>query len=419
MEELNIGIVGLGHRGLGLLKTLLLVNKAKIVAVCDAYADRVEQALSIIKEECGEEAKGYTDYSQMLKDENVKAVVIASSWDEHIRMAIQSMKAGKITACEVGGAYDVEECWELVRAYEETQSPLMFLENCCFDSFELLSTTLARVGLLGQVVHCHGAYSHDLRDEILSGNVNRHYRLKNYMKRNCENYPTHEIGPIAKLLDITRGNKFTKLVSYASKSVGLEEFTTDERNPDKSLIGTRFAQGDIVTTMIQCANGETVTLTLDTTLPKYYSREFTVRGTKGLCNQETNMVLLESKVNMHEFFYTQQTIEKYLNNAKEFDNYMPDLWKNISEEEKDAGHGGMDYLMLKTFVNAVLNGEEMPIDVYDMATWSSITALSEQSIVLGGASVAVPDFTRGKWIKRERRDVTKLVDKVLEDKTSE
>lgn len=131
------------------------------------------------------------------------------------------------------------------------------------------------------------------------------------------------------------------------------------------------------------------------------------------------MVLLESKVNMHEFFYTQQTIEKYLNNAKEFDNYMPDLWKNISEEEKDAGHGGMDYLMLKTFVNAVLNGEEMPIDVYDMATWSSITALSEQSIVLGGASVAVPDFTRGKWIKRERRDVTKLVDKVLEDKTSE
>lgn len=419
MEELNIGIVGLGHRGLGLLKTLLLVNKAKIVAVSDAYADRVEQALSIIKEECGEEAKGYTDYSQMLKDENVKAVVIASSWDEHIRMAIQSMKAGKITACEVGGAYDVEECWELVRAYEETKSPLMFLENCCFDSFELLSTTLARVGLLGQVVHCHGAYSHDLRDEILGGNVNRHYRLKNYMKRNCENYPTHEIGPIAKLLDITRGNKFTKLVSYASKSVGLEEFTTDERNPDKSLIGTRFAQGDIVTTMIQCANGETVTLTLDTTLPKYYSREFTVRGTKGLCNQETNMVLLESKVNMHEFFYTQQTIEKYLNNAKEFDNYMPDLWKNISEEEKDAGHGGMDYLMLKTFVNAVLNGEEMPIDVYDMATWSSITALSEQSIVLGGASIAVPDFTRGKWIKRERRDVTKLVDKVLEDKTSE
>jgi predicted dehydrogenase len=419
MEKLQIGIVGLGQRGYGLLKTLLLVKKVEIVAVCDSYADRVEQALATVKEKSGKEAKGYSDYTEMLGDEKVKAVVVATSWDEHIRMAIQSMRAGKITACEVGGAYDIEECWELVRAYEETKSPLMFLENCCFDSFELLSTTLARVGLLGQVVHCHGAYSHDLRDEVLGGNVNRHYRLQNYKKRNCENYPTHEIGPIAKLLDITRGNKFTKLVSYSSKAVGLEEFTTDERNPDKSLIGMKFAQGDIVTTMIECANGETITLTLDTTLPKYYSREFTVRGTKGLCMQEANMVLIDPKNNMHEYWSPELVLGKYLNNAREYEEYMPDLWKNISDEEREAGHGGMDYLMMKTFVNAALNGEEMPIDVYDMATWSSITALSEQSIMLGGASVVVPDFTRGNWIKRESKDVTKLVDKVLEEKAAE
>lgn len=280
----------------------------------------------------------------MLEDESVEAVLIVSSWDEHIRMAIQSMRAGKITACEVGGAYDVEECWELVRTYEETKTPIMFLENCCFDKFELLSTTLVRLGMLGEVVHCHGAYSHDLRDEICGGIVNRHYRLDNYKKRNCENYPTHEIGPIAKLLDINRGNKFTTLVSYSSKAVGLEEFTKDERNSDKSLIGTKFAQGDIVTTMIKCANGETVTLMLDTTLPKYYSREFTVRGTKGLCMQETNMILLEEKDDMHEFWEPASTIEKHLNNAKEYADYLPGLWKNITQEEQEAGHGGMDYV---------------------------------------------------------------------------
>lgn len=406
-KKLKLSIVGLGARGSTLLNTLMHVKKAEIVAVCDAYADRVDKAIQRVEEERNVTPAGYTDFTKLLEDERVEAVLIASSWDEHIRMAIQSMRAGKITACEVGGAYDVEECWELVRAYEETKTPIMFLENCCFDKFELLSTTLARSGMLGEVVHCHGAYSHDLRDEICGGIVNRHYRLDNYKKRNCENYPTHEVGPIAKLLDINRGNKFTTLVSYSSKAVGLEEFLKDERNPDKSLIGTKFAQGDIVTTMIKCADGATVTLMLDTTLPKYYSREFTVRGTKGLCMQETNMVLLEGKDDMHEFWEPERIIEKYLNNAKDYEEYMPALWKNITQEEKDAGHGGMDYLMLKTFVDAALSGEEMPIDVYDMATWSSIVALTDQSIALG-SPVAVPDFTRGKWIKRPRKDVTEL-----------
>ncbi|MBQ5926318.1 MAG: Gfo/Idh/MocA family oxidoreductase, partial [Clostridia bacterium] len=265
MKKLKIGIVGLGQRGSGLLRTLLLFENVEIVALCDVYEDRIQWCVDKILEKGGKEPARYTVYERMLEDKEVEAVIVATSWDEHIRMAIQSMRAGKITASEVGGAYDVEECWELVRAYEETKSPFMFLENCCYDKFELLSTALARQGKLGVIVHCHGAYAHDLRDEILGGYVNRHYRLDNYKKRNCENYPTHEVGPIAKLLDINRGNKFTTLVSYSSKAVGLKEFTTDERNPDKSLIGTEFAQGDIVTTMIKCANGETVTLTLDTT----------------------------------------------------------------------------------------------------------------------------------------------------------
>ena len=43
----------------------------------------------------------------------------------------------------------------------------------------------------------------------------------------------------------------------------------------------------------------------------------------------------------------------------------------------------------------------MPIDVYDMAAWMSITCLSEDSIAMGSSPVAIPDFTSGKWIKRK------------------
>ena len=63
------------------------------------------------------EPKSYADYHDLLADENVEAVIIASSWDEHTRMAVASMKAGKYTAVEVAGAYDLEDSWQLVRTY--------------------------------------------------------------------------------------------------------------------------------------------------------------------------------------------------------------------------------------------------------------------------------------------------------------
>ena len=261
---------------------------------------------------------------------------------------------------------------------------------------------------MGEIVHCHGAYSHDLRDEVLGGYVNRHYRLDNYKKRNCENYPTHELGPIAKLLDINRGNRMISLVSVASKSAGLEAFSQTEKNPDASLRGVKFAQGDIVNTIITCANGETISLKLDTTLPKYYSREFTVRGTKGLCNQEANMVMLEDESNFHEFFEPEKTLERQLNSAQKYNSYLPSAWRDITAEEKALGHGGMDYFMLKEFFNCIEEKREFPIDVYDAASWMCITALSEQSVATGGTVRFIPDFTRGKWIKRPRKDVISL-----------
>ena len=408
MDKVKMGVVGLGRRGYALLETVLECEEAKITAVCDVYEDRRDEASKYIKEKSGTEPKLYEEYKQLICDPDVDAVLITSSWEYHVRIATECMKHGKIAALEVGGAYDVEDCWQLVRAYEETGTPIMLLENCCFDRFELLSESLARAGKLGEVVNCHGAYAHDLRDQILGGYVNRHYRLENYRRRNCENYPTHELGPIAKILDINRGNQFVSLVSVASRAAGLEEYAQSDKNPDPSLIGVKFMQGDIVNTIITCANGETITLRLDTTLPRYYSREFTVHGTKGLTVQESNMVFLEETNNPHEFFEPEKTVGKYLNNAEQYSDYLPDEWRNISDAEKELGHGGMDYLMFKAFFKAVLNGDEMPVDVYDAAAWMSVTALSAASVAAGGMVQFFPDFTRGKWVTRKPRPVTDL-----------
>ena len=395
MKVLRIGFVGLGQRGSGMLRTFLGFPNVDVVAVCDVYEDRINEASQFIKEKRNHEPKKYQDFNKMLLDKNIDAMYIASSWEEHIEQAIKCMEHHIPVAMEVGGAYSLKDCWRMVDAYEATKTPIMMMENCCYDKFETLLFNLNKDNKFGEIVHCHGAYSHDLRKEISEGNIIRHYRLRNYIARNCENYPTHELGPLAKLLNINAGNRFLSIVSVSSKARGLEEYIKEGKCPDKSLNDIKFAQGDIVSTIITCENGETITLTLDTTLPGYYSRQLEVKGTKGCANQEANMVLFDEDEEV--FWNPYETIKKHGGNADELKEYLPKYWRDITPEQINLGHGGMDYYMVGTFVDALLNNKPMPIDVYDAAAWYAITPLSEKSIKNGGRPYKIPDFTRGKY----------------------
>ena len=403
MNKLKVGFIGLGHRGVGLMRNVLRnFEDVDVTAVCDSYEDRSVDAAEKVRQERGTAAAAYTDYRLLLQDPNVDIVIISASWEAHIPLAVAAMRAGKITAVEVGGAYSVDDCWQLVRTWEETQVPFMFLENCCFGERELLATSLVRRGKLGEVVYCHGAYGHDLRDEICGGKKNRHYRLRNYLDRNCDNYPTHNLGPIARLLNINRGNRMLRLVSMGSKSRGLEAYVRGKEEYD-FLQDRKFAQADVVTTMITCADGSLITLKLDTTLPRAYSREFTVSGTKGIYSERGNILLTEEKGFDHN-----QYMNDYRDSADEYKEQRPKIWRDITEEEIKAGHGGMDTLMLRSFFDAARDGKPMPIDVYDAASWMVISCLTEASIAGGGAPMDIPDFTGGRWILRKPEDVTDL-----------
>ena len=80
---------------------------------------------------------------------------------------------------------------------------------------------------------------------------------------------------------------------------------------------------------------------------------------------------------------------------------MHPLWKEYIKGGINGGHGGIDYLVLRGFFEAAINGTPVPIDVYDMASWMAITCLSEDSVAMGSMPVAIPDFTAGKWLHRE------------------
>ncbi len=395
-NKTKIAIIGLGQRGYSLLDMAYLEHPdVEFVAVCDVYEDRVKATADLIEERGFKRPIELTDYKPILEMDEVEAVVIATSWDNHIDMSIDFMRAGKYVACEVGGAYSVRECWKLVDAYEETGVPIMMLENCVYGRDEMMLMNMLEQGVLGEIIHCDGAYAHDLRDEIAFGVEKRHYRLDNYMHRNTENYPTHELGPIARLLKINKGNRLVSLTSTSSKARGLTEFVKENKSDDERLMNTPFNQGDIVTTVIKCANGETIKLTLDTTLPRAYSRGLVVRSTKAMYNEENHSLFLEGDHTVKDHFKWKDfwgNVEKYR------EKYDHPMWIEYLKDGVKLGHDGMDYLVFDEFVKSVRAKTQVPIDVYDMATWMSITALADESIALGSKPVYIPDFTNGKWI---------------------
>ncbi len=398
-REVNVAFIGVGNRGKGLMDTVLdYIKDVNIVAVCDGYSDRAESAAESVKEKSGKTAKSFTDYKEVLALKEVEAVIISASWEAHVPLAIESMKAGKIVGLEVGGAYSIDDCHKLVETQEQTQTPFMFLENCCFDKRELTVTNLVRKGKFGEVINCHGSYSHDLRAEICGGAKNRHYRLRNYMMRNCDNYPTHNLGPIAKLLHINRGNRMLALSSVSSKSVGLADYVK-RTGEYKELENARFKQGDVVLTHITCADGSLISLKLSTCTMQPYSREFTVSGTKGMyCENGDILVTEDTMDNGHR-------INGYTHRFEKFEEYVPNCWRSYEKSGVVDVHGGIDYLTLQTFFECIREGKEFPIDVYDAAAWMSISCLSEASIAKGGALVEIPDFTCGSWLIREPKDV--------------
>lgn len=395
MKDIKVAFIGLGGRGMSLLKDIVLPQGEIVTAVCDLYEDRANAGADEVEKVLNVRPKVYFDYKELLADENVNTVVISTAWEYHVEIAVAAMNAGKAVSLEVGGAYDIADCYDLVDAYEKTKVPFMFLENCCFGRREMMVLNMYEKGFLGEIVHCSGGYHHDLRYEVAGGKENRHYRLRNYLTRNCENYPTHELGPIAKILNINNGNRMMTLSSTASKAAGLREYINKNRPDDEFLKDKIFSQGDIVTTVITCANGETIVLTLDTTLPRYYSRGFTVRGTKAMYEESTDSVFEDCPEHIkHDFNWNRVNMHNADEYAKEYDH---PVWKKYLENGVQGGHDGMDWLEFKTFFKALRNDEPMPIDVYDAASWMAITALSEVSISKGGQVVEIPDFTRGKW----------------------
>jgi hypothetical protein len=197
---------------------------------------------------------------------------------------------------------------------------------------------------------------------------------------------------VAHYININRGNRFLSLCSFSSKARGLHNHIVKEGGENHPNAKVNFKLGDVVTTSISCANGETILLQHDTNLPRPYSLGFRVQGTEGLWMDVNNSIYFEGKAQTpHQWDEAKTWLEKYDH----------PLWARWSKETQGAGHGGMDFFVMHSFIESIKRKMPTAMDVYDAAAWSAITPLSEQSIELGNETVEFPDFTGGQWMYRK------------------
>jgi predicted dehydrogenase len=399
-KVVRIGFVGVGRRGTGLVKNLLTLPGVEIRAICDINEANLGGAQAIVESAAHKRPEGYSkgveDFRRMVAREDLDAVMTATPWNWHTPVCVAAMKAGKYAATEVPAAITLEQCWELVNTSEQTGIPCMLLENDCFGRGALMALNLVQQGVLGEIIHCEGGYEHDIRAWILR-NGELSWRAMQSLRRNADLYPTHPVGPISWWININRGNRFTYLVSMASKSRGRSHYIAKNFGANHPNAKRKFALGDIVTTLLNTENGATVTLCHDTSLPRPYSDSGSTQiplmvrrleGTKGIFFGSMEKIYVEDRSPKP---HTWEDAAPY------YKQYEHLLWKELGETARSSGHGGEDYVELHQFIRAVRNRIQTPVDVYDAATWSAIVPLSEQSIASGSKPVDFPDFTRGKW----------------------
>ena len=408
-HKLKLGFIGVGLRGVNHLNNAMRRKDTEITAICDIDPKRIDIALDLIEKDGRKQplvfGKHEEDYLNLLDSKDVDAVIIATPWLWHTKMAVAAMQAGVYAGLEVSASQTIEECWDLVNTHEATGTHMMFLENVNFRRDVMAVLNMVKQQVFGEMIHYRCGYQHDLREVKFNngkqpygggvefgakGTSEAKWRTKHSVYRNGDTYPTHGVGPIAAMANINRGNRFVSMTASATKAVGLHNHIVAQGGAAHPNAKIKFKQGDVITSTIVCANGETIIVTHDTNLPRPYSLGFRVQGAMGLWEKDGDRIYIEGKSEPHRWDAAQDWLKQYDH----------PVWKKYEAEATGAGHGGMDYFVMKAFVESALANVAPPIDAYDAAAWSAITPLSEASIANNGEPQEFPDFTRGQWVAR-------------------
>ena len=145
-KTLNIGIIGTGARGTGIISVLNDVPHIKVVAVSDVIPFRLEEAEKLSG------ARGYTDYRRLLEHKGLEAVVIATPFGLHDQHCIDALNAGMHVYCEKTLMKGITETQNVLDTYNKTngvifQTGHQYNSSDCYKKVE----KIVKSGYLGDI----------------------------------------------------------------------------------------------------------------------------------------------------------------------------------------------------------------------------------------------------------------------------
>ena len=156
-ERINVGVIGVGGRGRGLLKWAMDTGAlpgtpAQVVAVCDVYAKRRRQAEEAAK------CAGFQDYREIIERKDIDAVIIATPDHWHARMAIEAMEKGKDVYLEKPMTRTVEEAKKVYEAVKKTGRIMQVGSQTTSSDQWWKARKAIQDGMIGKLLMSQGSY---------------------------------------------------------------------------------------------------------------------------------------------------------------------------------------------------------------------------------------------------------------------
>lgn len=339
-RKIRVGIAGYGVCNFGAAFGFQNHSNVAVTAVTDLDPGRCAALAKACR--CD---KTYPSCEEMLKDDTIEAVFIATDAPSHARLAIEALKRGKHVASAVPAVFgSIEDADRLFEAAKSSRGRYMMFETSCFHDDLYAIRQIYNRGGLGKIVYAEGEYYHYMPEPIASYQGWRVGLPPQW-------YPTHSnayyIG--------ASGGSFTEVSCQGMPSV--IKHLQPENNPYRNPFGTEVA-------LFRTSEGGTARMAVSWDTPGHGGEKGRVRGQKG-------------------------TFEgKFEGLAK-----LPPIPKPpLPPGVPAGGHGGSHGHLMNEFVLAILEDRKPLVDIAEALNMTVSGIVAHQSAMKGGEVLKIPQY---------------------------
>ena len=340
-RKIRVGIAGFGVCKFGAEFGFQNHPNVEVMAVTDLFPDRCAQLAKACR--CD---KTYPSLEEMVKDDQIEAVFVATDAPNHARHCMEALKHGKHVASAVPAAFgSLEDADKLFHAVKQSGLKYMMFETSCFHEDLHAMREIYRAGGFGKIVYSEGEYFHYMPTPIDSYKEWRVGLPPQF-------YPTHSN---AYYIGVT-GGSFTEVACEGSPSK--LDYLHSSKNRYKNSFGTEIA-------LFRTSEGGMSRMGVSWDTPGHGGEMGRARGEKG----------------------------SYLGNFDGTEKNLPDLKRPPLPPGMPAGgHGGSHGYLTNEFVTAILQDRKPLVDIGMALNLTVAGIVAHHSALKGGELLKIPQY---------------------------